>query len=154
MGCKTTKAKEPVPAETAPVSKAAAAFVTLAKTNKHPVAQKLMEEWTIFVDAQAKREAGDPGPAAAQRQRPTEVWAATEQNPVSHHSVDEVGKAFLEYIKADLSQRGWGGNFDFKVAGIARQGFLKANATIDPASSDIPEEVPWEIKIHYHSTSE
>ncbi|KPA79808.1 hypothetical protein ABB37_04905 [Leptomonas pyrrhocoris] len=149
MGCKLGKTKEQ-PQNV--VSKEADEFYILATTERHPVAQKLLEEWVQFVDAQARRNAGDPTAAQAYENRPKEVWADTSNRPLTHRSVDYVGKMFLEYIKRDLSQRGWGGNFDYKVAGVAKQGFLKANAIVDAANSDVPEDVTWEIKIHYDSS--
>lgn len=152
MGCQNAKAKQTNPSAQGPTTSDAAEFLRLCQKERHPVAQCLMDEWTVFVNAQVRKNAGDPSAAAAYEARPKEVWADTETNPVTHRSVDYVGKMFLEYIKSDLSQRGWGGNFDYKVAGVAQQGFLKANANVDTASSDVPDEVCWEIKIHYHSS--
>lgn len=148
MGCTASKTKTPA-ANVA--SKGADEFYAFATTERHPVAEKLLEEWVLFVDAQARRNAGDSSAARAYETRLKEVWADTTNRPVTHRSVDYVGKMFLEYIKEDLSHRGWGGNFDYKVAGVVTQGFLKANANIDTALSDTPEEVTWEIKIHYDS---
>ena len=128
MGCKLGKTKEQ-PQQV--VSKEADEFYKLATTERHPVAQKLLEEWVQFMDAQARLNAGDPTAAKAYSNRPKEVWADTSNRPVTHRSVDYVGKMFLEYVKRDLSQRGWGGNFDYKVAGVAKQGFLKANANVE-----------------------
>lgn len=149
MGCNSSKTKAP-PANVA--NKEADEFYKLATAERHPVAQKLLEGWVQFVDAQMRRNAGDPTAAQAYANRPKEVWADTANRPVTHRSVDYVGKMFLGYIKHDLAQRGWGGNFDYKVAGVAKQGFLKANANIDASNSDVPEEVAWEIKIHYDSS--
>ncbi|KPI84499.1 hypothetical protein ABL78_6462 [Leptomonas seymouri] len=149
MGCKQSKTKEQ-PRNV--VSRDADEFYKLATVERHPVAKKLLEEWVQFVDAQVRRNAGDPTAAKAYKNRPKEVWAETSKTPVTHRSVDYVGKMFLEYIKRDLSQRGWGGSFDYKVAGVAKQGFLKANANVDAAKSDAPGDVAWEIKIHYDSS--
>ncbi|KAG5489884.1 hypothetical protein JKF63_00001 [Porcisia hertigi] len=148
MGCTCTKAKTPVVIAASQADE----FYRLATTERHPVGQKLLEEWVQFVDAQARRDAGDPTAALAYENRPKEIWADTAGNQVTHRSVDYVGKMFLEYIKRDLSQRGWGGNFDYRVAGVAKQGFLKAKANIDTGSSDVAEEVLWEIKVHYDSS--
>lgn len=150
MGCDASKTKE-TKGTPAAMNNEASEFLSLAKSQHHPVAEKLLEEWTLLVDAESRRNAGDSRGARAAVNRPKEIWADTEHNPVSHRSVDNVGKLFLEYIKADLSQRGWGGNFDYKVAGVAKQGFLKANATIDTSTTGEPNEVAWEVKIHYHS---
>lgn len=149
MGCNNSKAKG-IKADTS--TNEAAQFLDLANNQRHPVAQKLLNEWTLFVDAQVKRSAGDHAAVAAFEARPKEIWADTEARPVTHRSADQVGKTFLQYIKSDLSQRGWGGNFDYKVAGVANQGFLKANANIDTASSATAEDIVWETKIHYHSS--
>ncbi|CAJ1012475.1 hypothetical protein Q4I28_007788 [Leishmania naiffi] len=149
MGCNNSKLKTP---GVAAGSKGADEFYVLATTEGHPVAQKLLEEWVLFVDAQVRRNAGDSSAAQAYETRLKEVWADTGSCPVTHRSVDYVGKTFLEYIKQDLSHRGWGGNFDYKVAGVVTQGFLKTTANIDTAISDTPEEVQWEIKIHYDSS--
>lgn len=150
MGCKNSTTKSPQNKQ-ASGNNEAAEFLNLANSQHHPVAVKLLEEWSAFVNTQVKKNAGDMSAVQAYAARPREVWADTEQNPVTHRSVDYVGKMFLEYIKNDLSQRGWGGNFDYKVAGVPKQGFLKANANVDTACTDEPEEVAWEVKIHYHS---
>lgn len=149
MGCNGSKTKQ---GSGNVVNSDAEEFYNLATRSCHPVAKTLLAEWTQFVDAEVRRSAGDRGPVAAYQRRPKEMWADTEDRPVTHRSVDYVGKMFLEYIKRDLSQRGWGGNFDYKVAGVAKQGFLKANANIDTGNSDVPQEASWEVKIHYFSS--
>ncbi|EPY26645.1 hypothetical protein STCU_01675 [Strigomonas culicis] len=149
MGCQESKTKG---GSNAPSPGLSFEFLNLANKEHHPVAQKLLEEWTMFVDAQEKRNRGNTAAAREYHRRPHEIWADTEAQPVSHRSVDYVGKMFLEYIKLDLSKRGWGGNFDYKVAGVPQQGFLKANANVDTVYSDVTDEVQWEIKIHYHSS--
>ncbi|KAG5465302.1 hypothetical protein CUR178_00001 [Leishmania enriettii] len=149
MGCTHSRTKTPT---VHVAGKEADEFYVLATTEQHPVAQKLLEEWVQFVDAQVRLSAGDPAAAMAYENRLKEVWADTANRPLTHRSVDYVGKVFLEYIKQDLSQRGWGGNFDYRVAGVARQGFIKASANIDTGSTDLPEEVSWMIKIHYDSS--
>lgn len=150
MGCKSSTTKGPRNQRSS-ISNEAVEFLDLAQKQENPVAMRLLDEWQVFVDAQVKRNAGDLSAARAYASRPREVWANTEHNPLTHRSVDYVGKVFLEYIKSDLSQRGWGGNFDYKVAGVPKQGFLKANANVDTACTEEPEEVTWEVKIHYYS---
>ncbi|KAG5488399.1 hypothetical protein JIQ42_00001 [Leishmania sp. Namibia] len=149
MGCTHSRTKTPT---VHGAGKEADEFYVLATTEQHPVAQKLLEEWVQFVDAQVRLSAGDPAAAMAYENRLKEVWADTANCPLTHRSVDYVGKVFLEYIKQDLSQRGWGGNFDYRVAGVATQGFIKASANIDTGSTDLLEEVSWMIKIHYDSS--
>ncbi|KAG5463832.1 hypothetical protein LSCM1_00003 [Leishmania martiniquensis] len=149
MGCTQSRIKAPT---SNVASTEADEFYALATIERHPVAQKLLEEWVRFVDAQVRLYAGDPTAAMAYENRLKEVWAETASPPVTHRSVDHVGKMFLEYIKKDLSQRGWGGNFDYRVAGVATQGFLKASANVDTGTSEVPEEVCWAIKIHYTSS--
>ncbi|CAD2214081.1 hypothetical protein AGDE_11227 [Angomonas deanei] len=156
MGCKSTKTKDShtgggAGGKASPQNESSE-FLILANKQQHPVAKKLLEEWTTFAVVQEKRHAGDQAAVQAYQQRSKDVWADTENQPVTHRSVDYVGKVFLEYIRADLLERGWGGNFDYKVAGVTTQGFLKANVNVDTAFSDEPEEVEWEIKIHYHSS--
>lgn len=105
----------------------------------------------MFVDAQARKVAGDPTCFEDLQRRPNQVWANNENNRVTHRSVDYVGKLFLEYIKKDLSTRGWGGNFDYKVAGVAKQGFIRASANVEVAYGEVSQVVGWGVKVHYHS---
>lgn len=149
MGCKNSKTRECV--SNNDVADDSINFLNLIYVRKHPVAIQLLREWTVFVDAQASRIAGNPSASYELAERPREIWATDENNAVTHCSVDNVGKMFLEYIKVDLLKRGWGGNFDYKVAGVAKQGFIRAGATVETALHDVTEMAEWEIKIHYHS---
>lgn len=134
-------------------------FDKLVNEVKHPVAIKLKEEWLLFANAYRAR-SGDAHDTVAQQEaiqqlaeRPDEVWANTEQNPVKHASVDEVGKAFLNYVRNQLLFLGWGGNFEYRVAGVVDQGFIKASAELDVSSNDYETPVirTWSKKLHYHS---
>ncbi|CCW59902.1 unnamed protein product [Phytomonas sp. EM1] len=150
MGCNASKTKNRAVEEH--LNDKANTFLSLVNVQKSPVARELLQAWTHFVDVQNRKIAGGKNAESPGATAPAEVWATTENNPLTHHSVDQVGKAFLEYIKNDLSQRGWGGNFDYKVVGVATQGFLRASANIDTGHPERPEEVSWAVKIHYHSS--
>ncbi|CCW67128.1 unnamed protein product [Phytomonas sp. Hart1] len=149
MGCSGSKTKNRAAEEH--LNSKTNTFLNLVNDQKSPVACELFQAWTHFVETQNRKLAGAKVPDCPGVSNPTEVWATTENNLLTHHSVDQVGKAFLEYVKNDLSQRGWGGNFDYKVVGVATQGFLRASANID---TGYPErsEVIWAVKIHYHSS--
>lgn len=129
-------------------------FEDLVDVAKHPVAITLKEEWTLFANAYSGE--GTQREAALQRlsEQSEEVWANTEGNPVTHASVDQVGKAFLNYVRVQLIVLGWGGNFDYKVAGVVNQGFIKASAELDVSTSDFGPPIiqTWSKKIHYHSS--
>ncbi|KAH9581933.1 hypothetical protein LSM04_000990 [Trypanosoma melophagium] len=144
MGCNNTKAKNGDNSSSSKRSDPGSAeeFVTLSK--KNPVAATLLEEWNKLVISI---------PIGSSKVR-KEVWADTTNNPLTHRSVDTVGKHFLVYIRNDLISRGWGGNFDYSVVGVSNQGYLKANATIDPSNSTSrSRESTWEVKVHYRSTT-
>eukprot|EP00796_Vickermania_ingenoplastis_P004899 gene4899-3511_t len=120
-------------------------FEDLVDVAKHPVAIKLKEEWTLFANAYSSNTGNpaDDGDASLRRdalqrlsEQPEEVWADTERNPVTHASVDQVGKAFLNYVRVQLLILGWGGNFDYKVVGVVNQGFIKASAELDVSTAD------------------
>lgn len=135
-----------------------ASFDHLVYSVKHPVAIKLKEEWTLFANAyqSAGNHLSESQRAEALRRletQPQEVWANTASNAVTHSSVDEVGKCFLLYLRAQLVILGWGGNFDYKVVGIATQGFIAANAEVDVTDNDNESPVIryWNKKIHYYS---
>ncbi|RNF02035.1 uncharacterized protein Tco025E_08472 [Trypanosoma conorhini] len=118
-------------------------FSSLAKEN--PVAAKLKEEWSAFV-----RSLSTSAPSDTRR----EVWANAATNPLTHRSVDRVGKLFLMYVRDELTIREWGGNFDYTVVGLENQGFLRATATVEARiGAERPKEAVWEVKVHYHSTA-
>lgn len=75
---------------------------------KHPVASVLRDRWEAFCK---------------------NVRSVTENQTVSapvvtHESVDAVGKAFLEQVQADMTDRGWGGNFEYNVTGMESTGYI------------------------------
>lgn len=157
MGCKSSKQTKQNSENAKGTSAEAAKFLQLVNDSCHPVARKTLEEWGIFVDAHTRRR-DDNDLTGMQRltQRPSEMWATTQQEEgVTHQSVDEVGQAFLQYLRNDLTLRSWGGEFDYSVAGVATQGYLRIAAKIDMgAHSEAPsDEHAWEIRIHYHSKS-
>mmetsp|Transcript_71171 Transcript_71171/g.82807 ORF Transcript_71171/g.82807 Transcript_71171/m.82807 type:complete len:222 (-) Transcript_71171:166-831(-) len=159
MGCRNSKTKSAAVSddESAPdTNPSVPDFMKLVNTAHHPVARKTLEEWSIFVDAHTRRRQNARDTSAIERlaRRPAEVWATDDEaDAVSHISVDEVGKSFLEYLRKDLVLRGWAGEFDYTVAGVVTQGYLRIAATIDmgETSSGTPDEHPWEMRIHYHS---
>jgi hypothetical protein len=156
MGCRGSKEpKQNQDASKNGTSAEAANFLRMVNEACHPVARKTLEEWGIFVDAHSRRrDAYDHSGVARLAQRPNEMWATTQQEEgVTHQSVDDVGQAFLQYLRNDLTLRGWGGEFDYSVAGVATQGYLRIAAKIDMgALRDMPtDEYTWEIRIHYHS---
>lgn len=159
MGCETSKTKDSkqapsnenrTKAANTTANNDAAKFLSLANVDKHPVARELLKEWTVFVDAQDRKLKGDDSAAKAYDTRAREIWAESE-SLVTHRSVAEVGEAFMAFLGQDLTQRGWGGNFNYLVAGVAKQGFLRVSVNVEPAPREPPEEVIWEVKIHYHS---
>lgn len=159
MGCRgsksATKSESPSQNSNA-LPPEAAEFMKLVNTEGHPVARKTLEEWSVFVDAHTRRRQGDSSGLHAFQSRDKEPWANTQTNPVTHPSVDGVGKAFLKYLKNDLLLRSWGGDFDYEVAGVATQGYLRVAAKLDLGpidSSSATDEQVWEIRIHYHSCS-
>lgn len=154
MGCNSSKTKENVENYYSTNE-----FENLVDVVKHPVAIKLKAEWTLFTDAY-RTTSEDENDGLARREalqrlaeQPEEVWADTERNPVTHASVDQVGKAFLNYVRVQLIVLGWGGNFDYKVAGVVNQGFIKASAELDVSTNEYEPPLirGWSKKIHYHS---
>lgn len=161
MGCKTSKTKTGQndaddsrgqkgnqPRKTTTEDDDAAGFLNVANVEKHPVARRLLSEWVVFLDAQEQKVTGDERAALAYELRPKELWADTS-DPVSHKSVDRVGKLFLAYIGEDLAQRGWGGKFNYQVKGVAEQGFLHACASVEPVGYSAQDPVNWDIKVRY-----
>ncbi|RNE95616.1 hypothetical protein TraAM80_10166 [Trypanosoma rangeli] len=145
MGCTNTKEKRSggFRGENEPGGAGAGEFSTLAKEN--PVAAALEEEWSDFVRSLS---------FSASSETRREVWANTANNPLTHRSVDKVGKLFLVCVRNDLTLREWGGNFDYTVVGLANQGFLRATATVDAGSGTGQSKgAVWEVKVHYHSTA-
>lgn len=153
MGCRGSKAKENP--TTATLSPDAVAFMSLVNGNDaHPVARRTLEEWSVFVQAHTQRRTNyDMSALEAYNRRPTESWATMAHDSVTHQSVDDVGKAFLQYLKNDLVVRGWAGDFDYAVAGVETQGYLRITAKIEmgPFGANASDEHPWEIRVHYHS---
>lgn len=138
-----------------------ASFDYQVKVAKHPVAIALNEEWSRFVDAY--RSTGNQLSAAEREkavryveEQANDMWANTSTNLVSHLSVDEVGKKFLFFVRNQITELGWGGNFDYKVVGTVNQGFIIANAELDVSTVDsaVPLIKRWTRKIHYHSLSQ
>jgi hypothetical protein len=146
MGCKGSKTNKPAGA----FPPEAAAFMRLVNDAHHPVARKILEEWSIFVDAQNRLKHGDVSAEQRNATRPREVWADTTDEPVTHRSVDEVGKHFVDYLKHDLLVRGWGGDFNYTVAGVAKQGYILVAAAIDVSSSAERDEKKWDIRVNYY----
>ncbi|RNE98510.1 hypothetical protein TraAM80_08738 [Trypanosoma rangeli] len=145
MGCTSTKEKRSGGFRGGDESGGAGAgeFSSLAKEN--PVAATLKEEWSDFVRSLS---------VSAFSEARREVWANTASSPLTHRSVDKVGKLFLVYVRNDLTLREWGGNFDYTVVGLANQGFLRATATVDAGGgTGQSKEAVWEVKVHYHSTT-
>lgn len=155
MGCRGSKQKEPKEPQhngDAALPDGAAGFMALVNTTQHPVARKTLEEWSVFVDAHTRRRQHDTSRYDAILHRPSEMWATTDREPVTHESVDEVGKSFLAYLKNDLVLRGWSGEFDYAVSGVEQQGYLKLSARIEmgPIDGNRIDEQKWEMRIHYH----
>ena len=116
MGCQSSKTKNQ---NANALPEDAAAFMKLVNTDGHPVARRVLEEWSILVDAKQRSiSQGNNDPMTALQDRPNELWATTTAaDGVTHESVDEVGKSFLKYLKNDLLLRKWAGTFDYAVAG-------------------------------------
>ena len=154
MGCRGSKDATKQPKEGA-LSPEAARFMSLVNDECHAVARKTLEEWSVFVDAHTRRRLhGDTSGVEALAKRSLEMWAtASESEAVTHPSVDTVGQSFLQYLRNDLTLRSWGGEFDYSVAGVATQGYLRITAKIEMGALDNApsDEHAWEIRIHYHS---
>lgn len=154
MGCESSSAKE-----SGGSPDAAKEFENLAEVAQHPVAVTLMQEWKLFVSAYDDKQTSANAQIVRRdamqtlRDQPDEVWVAAGTNPVTHASVDQVGKAFLNYVRVQLQGLGWGGDFDYKVAGTPSQGFIKVSAELDVSSAETESPIirTWSKKIHYCS---
>ena len=150
MGCQSSKTKNQ---NANALPEDAAAFMRLVNTDGHPVARRVLEEWSILVDAKQRSiSQGNNDPMTALQDRPNELWATTTAaDGVTHESVDEVGKSFLKYLKNDLLLRKWAGTFDYAVAGVVDRGYLRVTARLHMQEGE-PEHV-WEVRVHYHNVS-
>lgn len=150
MGCNSSKTKGN---QNAGVPEDAAAFMKLVNTDGHPVARRVLEEWSILVDAKQRSiSQGSNDPMTELQNRPNELWAtANAEEGVTHESVDEVGKSFLKYLKNDLLLRKWAGTFDYAVAGVVDRGYLRVTARLHMQEGE-PEHV-WEVRVHYHHSA-
>jgi len=149
MGCGGSKDTTKKPPEPATNAKPEAVFLRLVNNANHPVARRIMEEWCIFVDAHTQRLSGLEQTALNNMlKRPTEVWGTTGIERCAHQEIDDVGKAFMGFLKFDLTSRGWGGEFEYSVMGIQGQGYLnvRVDTLFDAAGKD---KATFERKVNY-----
>jgi hypothetical protein len=149
------------------VTPEAADFLRLTNDDGHPVARRLLEEWSIFVHKHslilATRDTGGGGGGSAQKgthgagtpngkigatasqsvvfDRPSEFWCNGEYDNVSHESVDLVGQSFLDYLSMDLRHRRWLGTFKYAVEGFENDGTLMIDVKVTAAATTFPFEV-------------
>jgi hypothetical protein len=118
-----------------------------------PVAQRILQEWTTFANAQEKRKGNATGSVNTYKigVGSEEAWTTNSgQNGVTHKSVDEIGQSFLHYLRNDLCERKWGGDFTYSVAGVALQGFIHVVASVDGGDEGVGQG-SFDVKLHYHT---
>lgn len=132
-------------------------FDRQVNVEKHPVAIALKNEWLHFVSACQQTESELSATARAEafsalKEELEDVWANSSSNPVSHSSVDGVGRLFLFYVRNHIIELDWGGNFDYKVVGTVNQGFIVVSAEVDVSTNDNGPPIikKWTKKIHYY----
>jgi hypothetical protein len=82
-----------------------------------------------------------------------EKWATLHASEaVTHESVEEVVQAFLPFLKEDVKNRGWGGEFEYDQQGFDVTGVVSVGIKLVRFDGeDMPHN--YNIVVNYHAIS-
>eukprot|EP00758_Cryptobia_borreli_P001166 Tbor_TRINITY_DN1997_c0_g1::TRINITY_DN1997_c0_g1_i1::g.3556::m.3556 len=150
MGCTNSNTKDSKqPDEVVPeMPEGAKTFIHLANEENHPLASRILQEWSIFVSKYEKmlqettdKKSRNNGGNGVKNNKVGSVSHIISLGDVyinqrggvglTHKKVDKIGSLMLEFLKYDLQVRDWGANFTYLVSGAVDQGFIHVTCTLE-----------------------